>query len=264
VFDRFGREITSLRVSLTSACNMRCAYCVPMEGHARPRGPLLGLDRIEQACRAAVALGVRKVRLTGGEPLLRPGVEDLVGSLSRIDGLAHLAMTTNGTLLADRAGRLRAAGLNSVNVSLDTLDPGRYAELTGGGRIDDALRGIGAALSAGLAVKINMVVLPDTTGEEIQQMRVFAAEIGAGMQLIALFSLDTEKCDSAGFEKPPSCDTCNRIRLTADGCLKPCLHSNDEIPLDFARLGACMEEAIRAKPRRGGVCTNRTMAEIGG
>ena len=205
MFDRFGREITSLRVSLTSACNMRCGYCVPLDGPAPRRRRLLTAEEIARACRAAVSLGIRKIRLTGGEPLVRADVLGIVEALSRIEGLDHLAMTTNGSLLAARARALRRAGLQSVNVSLDTLDAVRYARITGGGRIEEALDGIRAAMGAGLALKVNMVRLPDTTEEEIEAMRRFTAGIGARMQLIALFTLDTEKCDAAGFDRPPSC-----------------------------------------------------------
>ncbi len=265
MFDLFGREITSLRISVTAECNLRCGYCVPIGGApAHGRQAPLGSEQIALAARAAVALGVRKIRLTGGEPLLRKDIVDLVAALSRIDGLEHLAMTTNGTLLARHAHALREAGLQSVNVSLDTREPERYRELTRGGRIEDALAGIHAALAEPLPVKINMVVLPETTQEDIEGMRRFCAGIGARVQLINLFDLSQEKCDSAGFDRPPLCAQCNRIRLTADGRLKPCLHSNAEVALDFSRLADCMRSAILTKPRHGGVCTNRSMVEIGG
>jgi cyclic pyranopterin phosphate synthase len=265
MFDLFGREITSLRISVTADCNLRCGYCAPVGGEpARPRRAALSNEQIGGAAAAAVSLGVRKIRLTGGEPLVRRDIVDLVALLSRIDGLSHLAMTTNGTLLARHVRQLKEAGLRSVNVSLDTLEPDRYREITRGGRIDDALDGITAALSQGLPVKINMVVLPATTQEDIERMREFCGALGARVQLINLFDLSREKCDTAGFDRPPLCAQCNRIRLTADGRLKPCLHSNTEVALDFARLEECMREAILAKPRHGGVCTNRSMVEIGG
>ena len=238
---------------------------MPVGGEpARGRAAALSGERIVLAARAAVALGVRKIRLTGGEPLVRKDIVELVAELSTIDGLECLAMTTNGTLLSPRARALAEAGLQSVNVSLDTLEPDRYRRITRGGRIDDALSGIRAALDESLPVKINMVVLPETTQEDIECMRRFCAGSGARVQLINLFDLSQEKCDAAGFDRPPLCAQCNRIRLTADGRLKPCLHSNTEVALDFTRLSDCMRSAILAKPRQGGVCTNRSMVEIGG
>ena len=173
-------------------------------------------------------------------------------------------MTTNGTLLAPLARQLREAGLDSVNISLDTLDPGRYRELTRGGGIDDALAGLAAALDTGLPVKLNMVVLADTAAGEIERMREFAEARGARLQLINHFELARRKQDQYAFDRPPSCERCNRIRLTADGMLKPCLHSDDEVQLDFTRLEESLREAILAKPRRGSACTGRAMPQIGG
>jgi cyclic pyranopterin phosphate synthase len=173
-------------------------------------------------------------------------------------------MTTNGTLLTRYARPLKEAGLDSVNISFDTLDPDRYRELTRGGSIEDALEGIRAALDQGFPVKINMVVLEDTRKDEITAMRAFCAARGARLQLINHFSLRDEKRDSYSFDRPPACGRCNRIRLMADGMLKPCLHSDVEVRLDFSRLEESMREAILSKPERGDVCTTRTMSQIGG
>jgi cyclic pyranopterin phosphate synthase len=213
---------------------------------------------------AAVRLGVSKIRLTGGEPLVKRGIVELVRMLSAIQGLRHLAMTTNGTLLTGFAHALREAGLDSVNVSLDTLDSERYRLLTRGGRIEEALAGIEAAREEGLPVKINMVVLEDTTSAEMEGMRQFCAEKRVLLQLINHYDLGREKSDSYGFDRPPSCARCNRIRLMADGMLKPCLHSDLEVALDFSRLEESLREAAFAKPERGGTCRNRAMSQIGG
>ena len=265
MFDRFDRPITYLRISVTDKCNLRCTYCMPAEGvPARRHGEFLSLEQVADVARAAVGLGVSKIRLTGGEPLVKRGIVDLVRMIACIDGLAHLAMTTNGTLLSRHAGDLKEAGLDSVNISLDSLDPDRYGELTRGGRISDAREGIAAAIAVGFPVKINMVVLADTTEGEISRMREFCAGIGARLQLINHYELVREKGEEYVFDRPPSCATCNRIRLMADGMLKPCLHSDEEVPLDFSRLAESLREAIFAKPRRGGVCTNRAMPQIGG
>jgi cyclic pyranopterin phosphate synthase len=265
MFDRFEREITYLRISVTDKCNLRCRYCMPPGGvPPRRHEDFLSLERLTDAARAAVGLGVRKIRLTGGEPLVRRGIVDLVRMIAAIDGLEHLGLTTNGTLLAPRVHDLLAAGLDSVNVSLDTLDPLRYAEITRGGSIADALGGIRAACAAGLPMKINMVVLDDVSIQETESMETFCASIGARLQLINHFELTRKKGDSYAFDRPPSCAECNRIRLLADGTLKPCLHSDEEIRLDPGRIRESFQEAILAKPRHGGVCASRSMQQIGG
>jgi len=265
MLDRFDRAITYLRISVTDKCNLRCTYCMPADGvPARSHGDFLTLEQMAEVARAAVGLGVSKIRLTGGEPLVKRGIVDLVRMIAAIDGLEHLAMTTNGTLLADQARALKQAGLHSVNVSLDTLDPDRYRQLTRGGSIEDAQEGIREARAVGFPVKINMVVLGDTGEEEIARMREYVATAGARLQLINHYELSSEKGEQYAFDRPPSCGNCNRIRLMADGMLKPCLHSDEEVPLDFSRLAESLREAILAKPRRGGACTNRAMTQIGG
>jgi cyclic pyranopterin phosphate synthase len=263
--DSFDRDITYLRISVTDKCNLRCRYCMPPEGVPRlAHEDLLSLEQMTEVARAAVGLGVTKVRLTGGEPLVKRGIIGLVRMIASIDGLEQLGMTTNGTLLAPIAGRLRHAGLGSINLSLDTLDPERYRGLTRGGTLDDALAGLSAALDAGLPVKINMVVLDDTGDGEVERMREFAAARGARLQLINRFELGEPKRDRTDFDRPPPCGACNRIRLTADGMLKPCLHSDEEVRVDFSRLEDSLRAAILAKPRRGLSCTARAMPQIGG
>ncbi len=265
MFDRFDRDITYLRISVTDKCNLRCRYCMPAEGvPERQHSDFLSLEQICEAARAAVRLGVRKIRLTGGEPLVKRGIVDLVRMLRKIEGLAHLAMTTNGTLLAPLARALKQAGLDSVNVSLDTLDPDRYDELTRGGDIDRAIEGLRAGLAEEFPIKVNMVVLEDTSEEEIARMREFCQAEGARLQLINHYELAVGKKDDYRFDRPPACARCNRIRLMADGMLKPCLHSDLEVPLDFSRLEGSLREAVLAKPARGGACTRRAMPQIGG
>ncbi len=265
MFDRYERPVTYLRLSVTDKCNLRCRYCMPAEGVPKKRHEdFLSLEQMVEAARAAVRLGITKIRLTGGEPLVKRGNVDLVRMLASLDGVEQLAMTTNGSLLADLARPLRAAGLQGLNISLDTLDPVRYAYITRGGDIDAVLAGLRAALDEGLPVKINMVVLGDTTDAEIGRMRAFAAMMGARLQLINHFELAKQKEDSYRFDRPPSCATCNRIRLMADGMLKPCLHSDAEVKLDLTRIEESLREAVLAKPPRGGACVNRAMSEIGG
>jgi GTP 3',8-cyclase len=163
--DRRGRPMHDLRISVMDRCNFRCPYCMPKETfHDRYRflrtSERLGFNEIVRVARAAVDLGVRKLRLTGGEPLLRPRLAELVGELSLIDGVEDIALTTNGVLLAQHASELKANGLGRVTVSLDSLDPDVFARMSGGfGGLDDVLEGIAAAIEAGLGpVKINAVV----------------------------------------------------------------------------------------------------------
>jgi GTP 3',8-cyclase len=265
MFDRFDRPITYLRISVTDKCNLRCRYCMPPQGvPARRHQDFLSFEQMAAVARAAVGLGVNKVRLTGGEPLVKRGIVELVRMLAGIEGLDHLAMTTNGILLPRFARALREAGLDSLNLSLDTLDAARYRFLTRGGSIDDAIAGIDAAREAGLPLKINMVVLEDTAAGEIEGMKEFCRARGARLQLINHYELGREKTDSYGFDRPPSCARCNRIRLLADGMLKPCLHSDLEVALDFSRLEESLREAVLSKPQRGGTCRNRAMSQIGG
>jgi GTP 3',8-cyclase len=265
MFDKYERWISYLRISVTDRCNLRCGYCMPAEGlPARREEDYLSFEEIASVAAEAAKLGIRKVRLTGGEPLLRQGIDDLVRMLKTAKGLEQLTMTTNGQLLPVYARPLRAAGLDSLNISLDTLDPGRYSELTRGGDLSRTLEGLGTARAEGFPINVNMVVLDDTRDEEIEGMRVFCSERGLALRLIRRFSLAETKNDSPAWDRPPRCGECNRIRLTADGCLKPCLHSDTEIKVDMSDIGRSLKEAILNKPERGAACRNRSMAEIGG
>jgi len=263
--DSFGREIRYLRVSVTDRCNLRCVYCMPAGGVSLLRhDQILSYERIAQVVRAAAELGFTKVRLTGGEPLARLGIQDLVSLLSPIPGLEKLAMTTNGTLLAPLAAELKARGLDSVNVSLDTLDPTRYRELTRGGRLEDALAGIRAALDASLPVKLNVVALEDSTDAEFEELIGFAERIGAKIQFIRHYHLDQEKSDDESFDRPPPCARCDRLRLLADGTLRPCLQNDIGIPVDFSDVRGSIERAIALKPPHGHVSKDLAVGQIGG
>ncbi len=275
MLDRFDRPIDYLRVSVTDKCNLRCTYCLPDEGVA-PRGheEFLSLEAIAEVVRAGVGLGMTKVRLTGGEPLVKKGIVELVRLIHAVPGVRHLAMTTNGTLLAPLARPLRRAGLDSLNISLDSLDPARYRRITRRGDLAQALAGVEAAREAGFPVKINMVVQEETEEAEIEALRAFCRERGLTLQLINHYSLVETKRDATvrstsvrsayAFDRPPRCESCNRIRLLADGSLKPCLHSDLEVALDPADLAGSLRRAVLAKPKRGGTCTRRSMIEIGG
>jgi len=265
MLDSFGRNIHYLRISVTDRCNLRCIYCMPEEGvELVPHNAILSFEQIETIAITAVRLGIDKIRLTGGEPLVRKGIVDLVARLRKIPGLKTLAITTNGTLLAPLAGQLVSAGLDSVNISLDTLDPERYARLTRRGIIEDVLAGIDAALAAGLAVKINTVVMEDTSNAEIEALKKFARQKNAAFQTIARYSLQSMKTDAHEFDRPPPCATCNRIRLLADGTLRACLQSDISIPVDFQNIESSISTIIKLKPAHGTTSSTYSVGKIGG
>lgn len=176
--DRFGRDLHDLRISLTDRCNLRCVYCAP-PGHAgaRPRREPLRDDELLLVVRAAADLGVRKLRLTGGEPTLRPGLVDLVRALAAIPGLDDIGMTTNGLLLEPMASALAAAGLHRVNISLDTTDPEKFRRITGGGRLERVLAGIAAAEAARLVpIKLNTVVVRGFNDDDVVPLAALTRE----------------------------------------------------------------------------------------
>lgn len=263
--DSFDRSIRYLRVSVTDRCNLRCSYCAPSGPLRRLRDEeLLSSGDVARIVRAAVGLGVDKVRLTGGEPLVRPGLVDLVAELAGIDALATLCMTTNGTLLAPLAADLESAGLGSLNVSLDTLDPDRYERITGGGVLAAALEGIDAALAAGLPVKLNIVVPREDDTGDAEEVERYARLRGASSQRILRYDIAAEKLDDPRFDRPPPCWRCDRIRLLADGYLKPCLHSDIAIAVDMERIEESLLSCVGMKPARGAVCTTLSVGQIGG
>jgi cyclic pyranopterin phosphate synthase len=259
-----------LRISVTDRCNYRCVYCMPEEGiPLKSHDDMLPYEAIGRIASAAAALGFDKVRLTGGEPLVRRNIERLVSILSGIEGLTDISMTTNGSLLTrDKARKLRAAGLARVNISLDTLDEKKFSQVTRGGDIADVLAGVDAARSAGLdPVKINMIVSEETTPPEIIAMKRFCEMNSLVLQTIKQFSLYNRKDELKYphvFDRPQPCEECNKLRLTADGYLKPCLFSNKEIMVDLTDIEGSIRRAVDSKPHAGTCCENRIMCQIGG
>lgn len=268
LLDRYNRRINYLRISVTDRCNHRCVYCMPEAAfvHKHP-SEILSYEQIESFAAAAAELGITKIRLTGGEPMVRKGIEKLVARLSRIDGIEELCMTTNGLAFVEKAALLKRSGLTRVNISIDTLDTERYRLITRGGDLSEALAAVEAAIEAGLTpIKINMVILDDTTQDDIANMKAFCQKRGLGLQKIMQFSLYDRADLSERFptERPPKCARCNRLRLTADGFLKPCLFSNNEIRVDFTDIRGSIFEAVMKKPESGDSCRNRIMRQIGG
>lgn len=313
--DEFGRDIRYLRLSVTDRCNCRCVYCmpengVPMLSHA----DILSFEEMRDIVAAAASLGVRKVRLTGGEPLVRRGIVDLVGMIAAVPGIDEVDMTTNATLLAPVAASLRDAGLTRLNVSLDTLDAARYEAITRRGTLADALAGLAAAHDAGFAnTKINCVLVGGVNDDELRPLAELARDRDLTVRFIELMRMG--ECagwpkgrfvsadevllavpelvqvggqgvselyqvpgwkGSVGLIRPMThrfCSSCDRIRVTADGRLKPCLHSAAEVNLR-GLSGQDLVEAIRAgiaaKPRGHRMDNGRAsdslraMNEIGG
>jgi cyclic pyranopterin phosphate synthase len=206
MIDPFGRHVTYLRVSVTDRCDFRCVYCMPEHMDFLPRAELLTLEELERLCRAFMRKGVERIRLTGGEPLVR---RDILRLISRLGaevgrGLRELTMTTNGSQLARFAKDLRAAGLHRVNVSLDTRDADKFRSITRRGDLSKVLSGIDAAQSVGLEIKINMVALKDVNEEEIESMLEWAHGRGMGLTLIETMPLGEIDGDRVGQYLPLS------------------------------------------------------------
>ncbi|MGQ0674959.1 MAG: GTP 3',8-cyclase MoaA [Rhodospirillales bacterium] len=191
VIDPFGRAITYLRVSVTDRCDLRCVYCMAEDMTFLPKAQVLSLEELERVCAAFIRLGVRKLRLTGGEPLVRRNIIGLVRALGRRlgRGLDELTLTTNGTQLAKYAGELAAAGVKRVNVSLDTLDADKFAAITRWGKLDQVLAGIRAAREAGLRVKINAVALKDVNAGELDGMVEWCGREGHDLTIIEVMPM---------------------------------------------------------------------------
>ena len=187
MIDPFGRGITYLRVSVTDRCDLRCVYCMAEDMTFLPKADLLSLEELERVCAAFIRKGVRKLRLTGGEPLVRRGIMGLIEALGRrLDGggLDELTLTTNGTRLAQFAPALRAAGIRRINVSLDSLDAAKFNQVTRWGALDKVLEGLAAAKAAGLAVKINTVALKGVNEDEFDTLLAWCGEHGFDVTLI--------------------------------------------------------------------------------
>lgn len=316
--DQFGRKINYLRISVTDLCNLRCIYCMPKEGIPKiQHEDILSVEEIEEIVKVFVKLGVNKIRLTGGEPLVRKGILDIVERIGKLEGIRDFAMTTNGLLLKEYAKDLKALGLKRVNISLDTLDDKKYSSITRIGSFQRIMKGIEAAKEVGLTpIKINTVLVGGFNDDEIEDLvRLTEKEeidvrfielmpIGEAIKLKAdhflsneivlqrvpnLIKIDGEDPSSpAVYYKLPNgkgkiglinpvsckfCKNCNRVRLTSQGKLKLCLHSDVEIDLREAlRRGQAIEkiimDAISKKPEshklEDGVYVSKKMYQIGG
>ncbi len=315
--DTFNRKIDYLRISITDRCNLRCRYCMPEEGvPSVGHGQVLTFEELFRISRIAVEHGVRKIRLTGGEPLVRRGLIPFVERLCQLPQRPELTLTSNGLLLAEQAAELKKVGLQRVNVSLDTLKPERFEQITRRPGLDKVLEGISAAEAAGLwPLKVNMVPIRGVNADEIAdfarltfehdwqvrfiefmpvsgdldyppESRFSAAEIFEVLGSIAPFK-EIERKGPVGparlyqFEGAKGvvgvipavsdhfCGECNRLRLTADGFLRPCLFCEDEIDLRTALRQGCSDEelaqlllgAVQIKPERHRIAEETVVPE---
>ena len=317
MIDQFGRNITYMRLSVTDKCNLRCRYCMPAEGVClKEHKDMLTEDEMITAVEAAASLGIKKLRITGGEPLVKRNIVSICRRAALVEGIEEVCLTTNGIYLPKLAEPLRAAGVKRINLSLDTLDPEKYAYITRTGSLDAFWAGLHAALDAGFEkVKINAVLIGGFNDMEIPQLADLTRQYPVDMRFIEMMPMyDSGDFKDAAFvpnsrvlemlpEAEPVahdggvaklyrlpdgkgniglisplnahfCGTCSRVRLTADGKIKPCLHAPDEYSLkglDYEGMKKVLEEAIWNKPQWHGDLdaahrsqAGRNMNQIGG
>ena len=295
MIDQYGRTIEYLRISVTDRCNLRCVYCMPEEGIEQlPHEQILTFDEIERVCRISTELGISKIKLTGGEPLVRKGLPDLLGKIKRIPGIEQVTLTTNGILLKNQLDELMRQGLDAVNISIDTLDETCYHTVTRCGELNQALEGLQAALEyPNLRVKLNCVPM-NQSEEEYIQMAEYAKEHPVEVRFIEMMPIGMGKaCQGKsrdellellekafgnaepyekhlgngpaeyvsfpgfqgriGFISAVShkfCDSCNRIRLTAEGYLKLCLQYESGIDLRKLLRSSATDEEVKEAMRQ--------------
>ena len=265
MFDSFNRRINYLRISVTDRCNLRCTYCMPADGiELIPRERILSSEEIVEITRIAVEMGVTKIRITGGEPLVRRRIVELVETIAHMDGVEDFGMTTNAIALPEFAQSLRDAGLHRLNISLDTVDPDRFRKLTRCGELADTVAGIDAAIAAGFdPIKLNCVIEESSSEPDAQGVAAFGAERGLQVRFIRKMNLATGEFWQVEGGDGGKCSTCSRLRLSSDGKLYPCLFSN--LCYDVRELG--IEQAIHAalegKPQSGHKAT-REFNTLGG
>jgi cyclic pyranopterin phosphate synthase len=330
LLDTFGRLHDYLRISVTDRCNLRCVYCMPAEGmEFDPTDKLLTFEEITEVVRVTARMGVKKIRLTGGEPLVRRDLDQLVGMIAEVPGIEDIALTTNGIFLAAKAAKLKAAGLTRVNISLDSLQAGRFSFITRGGDVRRVLHSIDTCLELGITpIKINVVLMRGINEDEIEDFLRLSIDRPLQIRFIEYMPIGhqneawknaylpltevLERCNQQGWSFAPTdevygngpsrnyriegamgsfglihpisdhfCETCNRLRLTADGHIKPCLYWSDEFNVrkwigNEAAMQDLFLQAMNLKPRNHEMAqalddgkqshrpTARRMSQIGG
>lgn len=265
MLDKFKRNINYLRISVTDRCNLRCTYCMPEKGiKLMPHSSILSFEEIVAFVQETVNSGISKVRITGGEPLVRKDIVKLVSMIGSIEGLTDLSMTTNGILLEKYAEELAKAGLNRINISLDTIDEELYHKITRKGQIKHVFKGIEAAKKAGLLpIKINAVLM-DNPDEDTQKLIEFCKTNELELRFIHQMNLKSGQFSTVEGGEGGNCKKCNRLRLTANGKVKPCLFS--DLEYDIRELGnkKAIELAIENKPKSGSFNHSGQFYNIGG
>lgn len=269
LYDAYQRQITYLRISVTDRCNHRCCYCMPSGGVPLKRHEdILRLEELAEIAASAVDRGIRKIKLTGGEPLMRRNLAFLVREIARLPNLDDFGMTTNGSLLSAHAQELKDLGLHRVNISLCSLDPDRYTRITRGGNLEHTLAGIDAALAAGFnPVKINVVFIPGLNDRERAAFLAFGQRSGTQVRFIPKMTLaDGTRGIIECFSDSTAgrCAICDRLRLTCDGILKPCLFSDIGIDVRTMGIEAAFAMVLAQKPARGEINRREFMYQIGG
>lgn len=266
MLDRYKRRINYLRISVTDRCNFRCTYCMPEEGvPLKKQNEILSYKEIAEIVRTGAELGMSKIRITGGEPLVRKDLHRLVKLLSEINGINDIGLTTNGVFLPRQAKLLKEAGLNRVNISLDTLNPLKFGKITRIGRLEDVLAGIDAALEAELLpVKINFVRIPGVNEEDEDEVRKYCESKNIQLRFIRQMNLKTGEFYSVENGYGGICEICNRLRLTADGFIVPCLHSELRYSVRALGIKEAFLKAVDFKPEKGIGTTTHEFSNIGG
>ncbi len=266
MFDQYNRNINYLRISVTDRCNLRCRYCMPEEGVCMLRHEeIMTYEEIRDVVSVAVPLGVDKIRLTGGEPLVRKDIVELVSMIASVPGVKDIAMTTNGILLERFAAPLAMAGLHRVNVSLDTVDAKKFHEVTRGGDINKVFLGIEAARKAGLSpIKVNCVVKEGANASDAAEVDRYCRENGLEGRFIPEMDLKTGHFGIVQGGSGGDCTHCNRLRLTSNGKIKPCLFSDLEFDIRELGIKKAMEMALLVKPEKGTVNLSNCFHNIGG
>lgn len=266
MYDRYNRHINYLRISVTDRCNLRCRYCMPEEGvRLMSHSDILSFEEIAEVVRVAVDNGIDKIRITGGEPLVRNEIVKLIAMISSINGVKDLGMTTNGIFLEKYAHALKDAGLQRVNVSLDTMDVEKYNRITRGGDINAVLRGVQAAKEAGLhPIKINYVVFKSSSEDDATDVKKYAELNDLHVRFIRQMDLESGEFSVVEGGTGGNCKLCNRLRLTANGMVKPCLF--DEQEFSVRELGAekALLSALNSKPLSGCINSKGSFFNIGG
>jgi len=266
MFDCYNRKINYLRISITDRCNLRCKYCMPSEGITLlPHDDIITFEEIVEVIHESVALGIDKIRLTGGEPLVRKGVEKLVQLISEIKGVLDFGLTTNGIFLEEFAEPLAKAGLHRINISLDTVNPLKFAEITRGGDLGKVFKGIQAAQKAGLnPVKINCVIKHSSLEPDALEVKEFCLQNGLEARFIHEMDLERGCFTVVEGGQGGNCRTCNRLRLTANGKLKPCLFDNLEFDIRELGIRRAILDAVQMKPEQGSSNMLNKFHNIGG